>query len=839
MSNGILDSDQSRALRELIEEHVVAKPVETEEQQSAEQQPITEQNTQTGTEKYVSTTRDHISKRNENRLHEKNDLLAGPESVTSAQLKQSNQELWNRVQTALSGLGGGGLGAADVLDLIRRNPSYDFYVDSDFDQIASRLDDKLVKRSGDSMYGTLHLNHYDSTNTTGNIPLLKLDPPPNDSAYIGVFTQNDGALSVSDPSILALRLHGYSSNQKFVIRTGTNGADSRGDVFEINCAGDMQIKSGYTTNYSQFQTKGRTVSVQDNGGAFVAKTGTNVITNAIRTWDSDFRLHRYDDDLKMQVGETNTQFWNEQVRVHGKLYVNDSGTFGNDLTVGGDISASDLTVGDINSSAIDCDSIDASNVDISGNLTASTAQFGQDVSIGEDVSIGGNLSVDSGLSADSVQSSRVNIDRATTVSDEPFFKFYEENGTHTLSVGWDLALTSNVEGDIDTMGLVTSENKILRLGFKNQNGIYEFPISVGTGDVTSDDLARQRSTRIRYLAEPAASYDAVPLGYLTNSYGSRLQPTQIGDSSQRGSLQTSFATPIDSTDSSGGEGTFFFNTAAQRLEVFKDNAWVSLRSKFDSGEVVGIVNSLRYTTADHDSDTLVQVDSAYVQSRVPTDQSLLSTDNVTFQHIHMTHASGALSFAAKNETGSTVAKGTAVFINGVSGDIPTIGLADADTANMPAYGLVEADANNNAETHVLTFGTISGIDTSAFAVGDTLYISTTAGELTNIPPAGKSAKIQNIGRVIRSHASAGSIKVGGAGRSNATPNLDAGEIFYGSDSNRSEATLLTSVVDSNYVQTRIDASQLDFSGVPTSDPSSAGLVWRDSDNGNVLKVSVG
>jgi len=207
MSNGILDSDQSRALRELIEEHVVVKPVKAEEQQTAEQQPITEQNTAAGTEKYVSTTRDHISKRNENRLHEKNDLLAGPESVTSAQLKQSNQELWNRVQTALSGLGGGGLGDADVLDLIRRNPSYDFYVDSDFDIIASKLDDKLVKRSGDSMYGTLHLNHYDSTNTSGNIPLLKLDPPPNDSAYIGVFTQNAGDLSNTDPSLLALRLH--------------------------------------------------------------------------------------------------------------------------------------------------------------------------------------------------------------------------------------------------------------------------------------------------------------------------------------------------------------------------------------------------------------------------------------------------------------------------------------------------------------------------------------------------------------------------------------------------------------------------------------------------------
>ena len=52
-------------------------------------------------------------------------------------------------------------------------------------------------------------------------------------------------------------------------------------------------------------------------------------------------------------------------------------------------------------------------------------------------------------------------------------------------------------------------------------------------------------------------------------------------------------------------------------------------------------------------------------------------------------------------------------------------------------------------------------------------------------------------------------------------------------------SLTQSTVDSAYVQTRIDASQLDFSGVPTSDPLTAGLVWRDSDNGNVLKVSVG
>ena len=628
MSNGILDSDQSKALHDLITDVEVSMAKKTmfekaikERQEESDHQLISEEKKTpaTGTEKYVNTTRDHVSKRNDRPLREKNDLLAGPESVTSDQLKKSNLELWQRVQTALASLGGGGLGAEDVLQLIRENPSYDNYTDSDFDIIAGRLDDKLVLRSGDSMFGTLHLNHYDGSSASGNIPILKLDPPPGDSAYIGVFTQNDGDASNNTPSILALRLHGWSSKQKFVVRTGTRGADSRGDVFEISADGDMAIKAGYTVNTSHFMTKGRTVSVQDDGGAFVARTGTNVITNAVRTWDSDFRLHRFDDGLKMQVGTTQTQLWNEQVRVHGKLYVNDSGTIGNDLTVGGD-----LTVNDINANDINCDDFDANNADVSGNLTAGAAQFGDNVSIGGNLTVGGNLSVDSGLSTDSVQTSRVNIDRATTAPNDPFFKFYEENGTHTVAEEWDLAILSNVAGTIDDMALVTNENKILRIGFKNPSGSYDYPITIGTGDATSTDSAIERSTRIKFLAEPAASHDAVPLGYLTNTHTSRLQPSQIGDSTQAASLQTSFSTPLDSTDTSGGVGTMFVNTsgARPRLQFWKDSQWQDLRSKFDSGEVLGIVNSLRYTSSNHDSDTLAQVDSAYVQARVtfPVDQ---------------------------------------------------------------------------------------------------------------------------------------------------------------------------------------------------------------------------
>ena len=65
-------------------------------------------------------------------------------------------------------------------------------------------------------------------------------------------------------------------------------------------------------------------------------------------------------------------------------------------------------------------------------------------------------------------------------------------------------------------------------------------------------------------------------------------------------------------------------------------------------------------------------------------------------------------------------------------------------------------------------------------------------------------KIQNIGRVMRSHASAGSIKIGGAGRSNAVPNLSSGQIFYGNDSDRAVPTLATDVFDSDYINSLVD-----------------------------------
>ncbi len=159
-----------------------------------------------------------------------------------------------------------------------------------------------------------------------------------------------------------------------------------------------------------------------------------------------------------------------------------------------------------------------------------------------------------------------------------------------------------------------------------------------------------------------------------------------------------------------------------------------------------------------------------------------------------TDINGAVRFKAKNDEGAAISKGAALYIKGISGTVPTVGLADADDATkMPAFGLAFAAANDQAEVQVVTFGNLNDVDTSSFSAGDTLYVSTTAGALTATKPTGETAQLQNIGRVLRSDASAGIIKVGGAGRSAATPNLDTDKIFLGNASNQAVSTALSAI----------------------------------------------
>ena len=219
-------------------------------------------------------------------------------------------------------------------------------------------------------------------------------------------------------------------------------------------------------------------------------------------------------------------------------------------------------------------------------------------------------------------------------------------------------------------------------------------------------------------------------------------------------------------------------------------------SPFDSDEVNGIITHI--------------VDSDYINTRVditnPFDQDLNTTDDVEFNLVH-SKLDGPTIFIAKNESGGQIQAGQVVYIDGINGNTPTVSLALAsDSSRMPAFGIARETVNNNSEVDIVIFGEVHGLDTETpgFSRGDTLYVSdVTPGALVNVKPTGADNLIQNVGAVTKVHSSSGSLIVAGSGRTAATPNLDAGQIFYGNGLGRPTPTALTEVVDSDYVQARV------------------------------------
>lgn len=189
------------------------------------------------------------------------------------------------------------------------------------------------------------------------------------------------------------------------------------------------------------------------------------------------------------------------------------------------------------------------------------------------------------------------------------------------------------------------------------------------------------------------------------------------------------------------------------------------------------------------------------------DGFVLFYDNATssFKWKVSTLSAETIEFTVHNDSGGVLTKGEVVYISGLNGNTPEVSKAQSNSSTtMPAFGIVKDDIANNTDGTVITFGSCRGHDASdfgetgiTFALGDTLYVSATeAGKLTNVAPAGESNLIQNIGKIERATPTTNmTIKVGGAGRTNATPNLDTGNIFIGDAQNRSStmsfATALT------------------------------------------------
>jgi len=140
-----------------------------------------------------------------------------------------------------------------------------------------------------------------------------------------------------------------------------------------------------------------------------------------------------------------------------------------------------------------------------------------------------------------------------------------------------------------------------------------------------------------------------------------------------------------------------------------------------------------------------------------------------------------------------VSKGDIVYISGGTGDNPEVKKAQANASiTMPALGIMKNNTAEDAIGECVTSGEITGLNLTGFTTGDELFVSsTTAGGFQASAPTGEANLIQKIAKVIKG-GTGGALTVLGAFRTNATPNLNQGNLFIGNASNQTSTLAIGS-----------------------------------------------
>lgn len=145
-------------------------------------------------------------------------------------------------------------------------------------------------------------------------------------------------------------------------------------------------------------------------------------------------------------------------------------------------------------------------------------------------------------------------------------------------------------------------------------------------------------------------------------------------------------------------------------------------------------------------------------------QVLSKIDSTNYNTQWIDNYATQVKLPVKNATGSTLNKGSVVYISGATGANALVALAQANAESTSAttIGFLDSTLNTGDQGLVIVEGVISGIDTSAATEGDPVWLSpTTAGGvvfgLANKPQAPNH--LVYLGVVTRAHATVGEIQI--------------------------------------------------------------------------------
>jgi hypothetical protein len=265
---------------------------------------------------------------------------------------------------------------------------------------------------------------------------------------------------------------------------------------------------------------------------------------------------------------------------------------------------------------------------------------------------------------------------------------------------------------------------------------------------------------------------------------------------------------LNSDPSVGSEGELYFNTSASVAKIYKSGLWSELGAgggsettvsttepvspetgdawyKNDTGEfyiydgsywveVNGVIASESFKTISVSGQSDVVADSSTDTLSLIAGTNVSITTNATNDSITINADSKATSsvYLVRNNTGSTILKGTLVSASGAepSGriDVEPFAAVGGINSELTVMGMATANISNGVNGEVISFGTLTGIDTrgdttSAIAVGDETWAAgdilfahpTVAGKLTKVRPQHDLA----VAFITVRHASTGQIAV--------------------------------------------------------------------------------
>jgi microcystin-dependent protein len=246
----------------------------------------------------------------------------------------------------------------------------------------------------------------------------------------------------------------------------------------------------------------------------------------------------------------------------------------------------------------------------------------------------------------------------------------------------------------------------------------------------------------------------------------------------------SSVTVSDTPPSSPSQGDLWFESDTASTYVYYDSAWVEVGAAATAGDIDSLsdvvitsattgqvlkYNGTNWVNGADDAGTTIEsiddIDDVVVSSPLQFQGLMYDGTNWVNSNIPNT-------YLVRNNTGSTLLKGTLVGAVGAepSGriDVAPFEVTGGQDSELRAMGIVVSNISNGVNGEVISFGTLTGLDTrgstaSALAVGDETWAAgdilfahpTVDGKLTNVRPQHDLA----VALITVRHASTGQLAI--------------------------------------------------------------------------------